>query len=195
MLRGRITDIRPGDVLGFAGCGWWSCAIQVCTLGLPGVSLSHVAIAVGWRGHRWPLLVEAVAEYREPCAVTGKVLDGVQAHHARSRIRGYEGKVFHYPIARPLQWLEQAMLHGFCRERLGTSYDALGAMLARDTLWAATHRPAEDLVSLFCSEFVAAALRAAGRLPEETNASEWSPNRLMRRMVRSGIVEKPRRLK
>lgn len=196
MERGRTTDIRPGDMIGFAGCGCWSCVVQVCTLGWPGKSLSHVEVAVGWPGHRWPLLVGATAGIRdEPCAVTGRILDGVQAHYARTRIARYEGRVYHYRLARPLNDLEQRLLYDFCRENMGRAYDGLGAVLARDTLWAAMHRPAEDLVSMFCSEFVAAAHRACWRLPPETNASEWSPNRLARMEVREGVVGKPRRLK
>lgn len=194
-MRGRISEIRPGDVVGFGGCDCLSVLIQIGTLGWPGLSLSHVGIAVEWPGFRHPLLVEATALLREPCAVTGKVVDGVQAHYLRSRIVGYPGRVWHYPLAKPLGRIQRDQLYGFCKERLGVAYDALGAWLARDTLWAATHRPLEDLTSYFCSEFVVAAHRACWILPEETNASVWSPNRLVRMEGREGITRTRRRLK
>ena len=195
MARGHISAIRSGDMVGFGGCACSDWAIQLCTLGWPGWSLSHVAIAVEWPGHRWPVLVEATTGWREPCIVRGAILDGVLATRLRTRIVGYPGRVWHYPLGKPLSWIERAQLYGFCRERLGTSYDGLGALMARDTLWAATHRNPEDLHSYFCSEFVAAAHRECGRLPAQTNASAFSPNRLARMEVRSGVVHKPRRLK
>lgn len=194
MRRGRISDVEPGDVIGFAGCDWLSCAIQVCTLGLPGVSLSHVGIAVEWVGFRRPLLCEATTQCAAPCAVLQRRLDGVQCQHLRGRVLRYPGRVYHYPLAKRLNWVEAFNLYHCCADHLGKSYDAFGALAARDTLYAALHRAPEDLVSFFCSELVAVGLRSTGRFPV-INASSLSPNRLTRHLVRRGIVHKPVRLK
>jgi len=55
-------------------------------------------------------------------------------------------------------------------------------------------RQPEDLSKLFCSEWVAACLRIVGRL-DTPNASAWSPNGLVRHLVREGICGQARRIK
>lgn len=194
MRKASISSVQPGDVIGFAGCSSIAVIIQLCSLGLPGITPHHLGIACRLKRKRRPFIVESVAGLREPCDVTGKVLDGVQAHYLRHRVTSYEGRVYLYRLKPPLDWYGVLDLAKFCELNLGVAYDGFGAIDARDTPWAMTHRPEEDVVSYFCSEWVAACLRVCGRFSTD-NVSQWSPRRLCQRLIRLGVLEKPKRLK
>jgi len=196
--------IRPGDVLGFSGCNPTSTAIRVCTCGLICCGgLSHVAIVTWWPGRRrgtFPqrprVLCESTSQADKPCLIQERPVSGVQIHHIRARILAYPGRVWHYPLSRPLDWEQVQQLYRFCRKHLGAPYDYIGAAEARHTPLARLilKLRREDLDEVFCSEFVAACHRKLGLLATD-NASRFSPNRLVRTERRRKILGKPRRLK
>ena len=202
--------VRPGSVLGVASPTWLDAGINLGTLGIPGHSLSHLAIAAEHpeSGESYGLLVfESIVqsclppEKQLPCIFAGKVLDGWQAHplevwvHNQATIQ--QGNVWHYPLCEPLYPHEEERLTQECLRDLGKPYDAWGAWGAR-TLglgWAfhiAGHYlpNREDLDNLFCSEGVNLKLRTVGRFPDG-NASRWNPNHTVRVLRRWGILLRP----
>lgn len=187
MNRGRIGDIVAGDMLGCSSCTVVGSVINVCTLGAPFCDLSHVQLAVQWPDCAKPLIAESTDRYRQPCAIQGQVVDGVQFHRLRSRIIGYPGRVYRYPITKPLEDWQHRAVRRWLAAHMRAGYDAAGAVEARDMPIAALTRPKEDTVSLFCSEMVAGCYRAAGLLKTD-NVSAWSPNRLARHLVRTGVL-------
>ncbi len=190
-----ISLIQPGDLLGFSGCSLKSSVIRVCTGGLWCCSgLSHVGIAVAWPAVHRPLVCESTSLCELPCLAAGVRVRGVQVHTIRQRVATYRGRVWHYPLSEALTQLRSENLTAFCREFLGVQYDRRGAIGARHTVLAKLFRQPEDLSKLFCSEWVAACLRIVGRL-DTPNASAWSPNGLVKHLVREGICGQARRIK
>jgi hypothetical protein len=192
----RVHHLRAGDVVGFSGCSALGVTINLCTWGMPGVSISHVGIVAAHPESGLPLLFESVLDFGLPCVLREQRLDGVQAHNLRARITGHQGKAWGYPLAVSPQGGDSARLTEFCCRHLGDSYDRIGAFRARQAGfgWLERRMRREDLNALFCSEFVAAALREIGIFPTK-NASKWSPNFLCRSLVRSGRSMKPKLLK
>jgi len=189
----RMIDvIRPGDVIGFSGRNWISAGINVATFGVPLWGISHVGIVGHWR--RDSLEVEYY-----PSLPT--LFDSTRGHGVRSRdlyssINSYNGRVWLYQISRPLFLNESRRLTARLNRLLGRKYDTVGAMrsggLLTKTISALIH--GEDLTSLFCSEFVAEQLSYIGMFPT-ANASRWSPNHLIRKMRRMGVINPPIRIK
>jgi len=178
----------PGDWIGFSS---WSLrpplgvAINLFTWGVPFWGLSHIAVVTRHPDHPWPLLFEATTRVDEPCVVQGYRMDGAQYHKIERRIATYRGLVWHYPLALPLCPGEVRRLAEFCDGLKGRSYDAIGAVGARDTLSGRLARRGvpEDLTSLFCSEVAVACDKISGRAPLEEVSSVYSPNRATRRAV------------
>ena len=59
------------------------------------------------------LLVESTTLDPLPCVVLGKVFDGVQAHHLDEVVKAYKGRVWEYPLDRPLYEFESERLISF----------------------------------------------------------------------------------
>ena len=209
------TVIRAGDILGFSGNSWWSAGINVATYGLPWWSLSHVGIVAEIPKHCiWPdsvimdcrycppkpgtlVLFESTMSCDLPCIFQGKVVSGVQGHKIADRVAEYQGKVWRYPMRRTLRPLESERLTHYLLSHLGVDYDTIGAFRAGGVGFSfveSLFRP-EDLTSLFCSEFVAAAQKHVRLLDGGVSANRWSPNLLVRTEWRRGLLLKPRRLK
>ena len=192
-------DLKAGDIIGFSGRHWYSAAINICTLGIPYHSISHVGIVShmldGCYGGRL-LMFESTDEPGDPCEVKGKIVAGVQAHSPYRSIEYYNGKVWHYPLHRRLYLHEECRLTGFLDSMLGLPYDNPGAVRSGGFFFSMLESAfrGQDLSRLFCSELVAASLSATG-IFHTTNASRWSPNKLIRRLRLEGIIHAPRRLK
>ena len=189
-----MPTFRPGDLIGFSGSAWTSAFIQLVTYGIPGWSLSHVAI-IGEHDSK-NLLFESDENPKLPCAIRGTIAKGVQAHSIQEKIASYPGKVWHYSLSRELYSFEQARLNGFLLSKIGDGYDKIGAIRAGGLgfSWVESCFHEENLNSLFCSEYCAAAHREIGLFPTD-NVGRWSPNRLCRKERRMGLLLKPRRLK
>ena len=194
----RSPKARPepkaGDILGFSGDSWLSVGINLATYGIPFWSLSHVGILGEHNGEL--LLFESTGLNDLPCAIQGRRVSGTQAHRLDECIETYNGKVWHYPLCRPLCQFENRKLSTFLHEHLDKDYDAIGAFRAAGVGWSwleSKLRP-QDLSSLFCSEYCASAHAHVG-LFRTDHVSRWSPNRLVRTERRRGILLKPWRLK
>lgn len=195
-LSRQLRQLQPGDVLGFSSCDAVGAGINLATMGIPFWSISHVAIVAQSQAPDRLLLFESTTQHPQACAIQGRVVNGVQAHGPAPRVASYCGKVWVYPISHRLEAVAARQLSRFCHGALGIPYDCLGAFRSRTLgFWerAALSRR-EQLNSLFCSEFVAAALRQVGAFPTR-NASRWNPNKLLRTLVRRSVLRPPVRLK
>lgn len=191
-----MVDFLPGDILGFSASGCLGATINLGTWGVPGWGLSHVAL-VG-RNPDSPsdnVLWEATGLVGTPCVLQGRYTSGVQVQHIAARVAGYVGRVWHYPLVKPLKPEQVDDLDTFCEQHLGRDYDAIGAFRSRglSLVERCVFRPA-DLTSVFCSEFVAAAHAFAGVIVG-LNISRMNPNRLVRYERAAWILAKPSRLK
>lgn len=190
-------NFREGDVLGFSGHNLISDGINISTFGIPRWSISHVGI-IGYDRRMNGGGGLALYESTKKLGVhsTPVFCNPGRYRGLRNTIEKYNGKVWVYPLASRLS------LHGMSRmsRRLNDmrdrEYDVRGALQAGGGIWAWCQAVCrgEDLTSLFCSELVAEALSYAG-IFRTANASRWSPNHLVRKLRRLGIVLSPRRLK
>jgi hypothetical protein len=192
-----IENIRPGDLIAVSGRGFVSGMIQLGTLSLPNTlglgrrgwaGVSHVAIASPVFGEM--LLYESTSFARPPCVRTGRIDPvGVQTHYI-DEITQAGGDVWHYPLKRQLYFHEEDRLCMVLESCLGRSYDYFGAARSGGKLNAMIQflvRP-ENFSLLYCSELVAFAWNQVGIFGTR-NASVWSPNALLRRALRTGLVQ------
>lgn len=188
-------SLRAGDVLGFSACDCLGVGINLATWGLPGVGLSHVAICADHPDTGDLVLFESTSLYPVPCAIRGVVVSGLQCHAIRPRVATYRGKVWAYQLRKPLDVRQSNRLTAYCLRHLGTAYDAIGAFRSRQAGfgWLERRLRPEDLTSIFCSEFVAAAHRHVDVF-QTANASAWNPNRYCRELQARGLVHEPERL-
>jgi len=104
---------------------------------------------------------------------------GVHAFEIRQRIASYSGRLWWIPLQqRPDARLEKEMVEWLkSNHAKRTPYDyeqMIGAGLDRlFAIFGPKNR--EDLSEMFCSEMVSAALRMAGLIPQETDASDATP--------------------
>lgn len=186
--------LRAGDILACSGGSFQSDFINLVTYGVPRRSASHLMILAE---HNDDLLIfESTTGCALPCALFHRRFNGTQAHFLESRLTEYDGRVWHYPLAKPLRSFERRRLSRFLIDSLGTPYDNRGATAAGGKLWslvkASLHQ--ESISALFCSEWVAAALRHIERF-DTRNVSAWSPNALIREMNRRALLGRPGRVK
>lgn len=188
-------DVKPGDIIGFSGRNWISAGLCVATYGLPLLSLSHVGI-MGEAEDGRLLLFESTTLNSEPCEITGKCIKGSQAHSLDPRIQLYDGRIWHYPLSRPLYAHERKRLSKFLTSTIGLPYDKIGAFRSGGFgfSWFESKLHEQDLHSLFCSEWCASAHEDIGILTTD-NGSKWNPNRLARTERHLGILRSPVRLK
>jgi hypothetical protein len=194
-------NLKDGDIIGFSGHYWNSDLINLATYGCPRWSISHVGLLARKNPRSKWLVFEANEEVPWQCAVTHRKHDGVQAHSLDLLLDRYKGKMWLYGLQGEAvskldlgqQWL--SLYDSLCNE-LGTPYDWRGAKRAGGHLWSWVHSLfcKEDTSSLFCSELVAMVLSEFG-IFNTGNASKWSPNKLMRTLVRKGIYKPAVRLK
>jgi hypothetical protein len=191
----KLPDLKAGDIVGFSGRAWDSVVINVFTFGIPFWGLSHVGV-LGHTPDGRLLFWESTGESNLPCEFAKKKVSGAQAHTIKDQLAAYKGRVWLYPLYRPLYENEDERLTEFLMSHLGRSYDLQGAIRAGGAVVAPIESllREENLDQLFCSEEVAAAETNIG-IMQTDNASQWSPNKLMRYLRRNGIVRKPIRLK
>lgn len=181
---------KAGDLVAFSGDSPLSDLINVATYGVPRWGITHVGMVAD------DLLFESTTLDGLPCRILGKHIDGVQAHLLEDAIAAYHGRVWLYPLYRPLFEFEETRLSGFLRSKIGVGYDQLGAMRSAGvglSYVESLFRP-ESLNTIFCSELVAKAYSEIGLFPT-SNASRINPNRLVRHLRYHEILLSPRRLK
>lgn len=178
---------RVGDIITTSGTGFVSGVINVCTFGVPYWHASHVGIVTEVDKRR--LVIESTSVVAQPCEVARVPVQGVQLH-TLDDVVARPGRAWVHRIARPLYSHEAQRLQLYLLSRLGTPYDLRGAIRAGGLLFSAVQSVLrhEDLVTLFCSELVASGLDHIGYFPVH-NASGWSPNKLVRALVRAGLYQ------
>ncbi len=151
----------------------------------------------GGPAERRLLLFESTTLCDEPCLLTGRCVQGVQAHDPAERIASYHGTVARLRLARAwrLNSHEIGILHEWLLNVASEPYDLRGALVSGTRLfkWSAL-MPYPDLESLFCSELCAAALMRLHRMPLE-NPSAYNPASLVRVLRRCGTYGAPRWMK
>ncbi len=187
---------KPGDVIGFSGKSWESAFVNVCSYGIPWFGTSHVGILAQDPKTKKLLLWESTTLGELPCIIKGKKFAGTQAHDLYDVVKSYDGFVYHYQLYRTLYRHESKRLSQFLVGTLGIPYDLVGALRSGGFGYSMIESifRRQDLASIFCSEWCAAALACIGVF-RTTNASRWSPNVLVRSMRKGGIIKKPRRIK
>lgn len=190
----KLHDAKAGDIMGFSGDSWASAGINAVTYGVPWWSLSHVAILGEHEGRL--VLFESTTYNPEPCCISGKSIEGSQAHEIENRLAQYHGKAWHYPLYRRLYDHERNRLNDFLHATLGHPYDKIGAFRAGGIgfSWLESQLCESDLSSLFCSEWCAAAHGEIGLFPNDSGA-RWNPNHFCRTERRMSVLKKPRRCK
>lgn len=185
---------KPGDLIAFSGDSLISDVINIGTYGLPRWGASHVGIVAKYGDRQ--LLFESTTLEGLPCEITGKSINGTQAHDLTQVLAAYKGKVWHYPMCRPLFDFESTRLSAYLLSMIGVPYDGLGAFRSGGIglSWFESMLRPEDLHHIFCSELCAAALREVGLFATD-DAARWSPNHLIRCLRHHGLLLRPRRLK
>lgn len=185
-------ELRSGGIVGFSTSDLRDIQadiINIGTFGLPGRGCHHVGILSRHSGTL--LIYESTTTKRPPCFYTGRDIAGVSARTVPVELdffRNTPVKLWYYGLRAPLYCDEEIRLDSWLHSKIEVSYDKDGALHAGGFLanyWFSLMR-GEDLSSLFCSETCAAALGYIDRM-HVRNASLWSPNRLCRFLVRSGI--------
>ncbi len=189
-----MSEIKTGDIISFSGFGHKSALINLVTFGWPYWWASHVGIIGEYKGEQ--LLFESTTLSDIPCVIQKRSFKGVQAVRLADRVKSYNGRVYHYPIYRPLFGNEKERLNEFLIYKIGTPYDMPGGVKSttHGLSWLEARFKGEDLNFIFCSELVAAAHAKIGLL-QTSSASRWNPNRLIRYERRTGILKCSRRLK
>lgn len=167
MQRGTYEQVRfnmrPGDVIAFGGSSHFSGVIKRAIR----AEVSHIGVIL--RDHE---LIDATARY------------GVTISQLDDRIATYPGEVWWLPLddKRRVQGVQQQAFETFLIAQVGKKYDhaqAVGSAIdAFEQLPAGFnglgYNP-ENFDRFFCSELVAAGLKAGGVIPPHVNASEVTP--------------------
>ncbi len=190
------TEIEAGDIIGFSGRSWLSAGINIATYGIPLWGISHVGVMAHATDGRLLIFESTSLDGDIPCEITGKPICGTQAHVLDFILGHYRGKAWHYPLYRPLYVNEDERLTEFLMDTIGVPYDMMGAFRSAGVglSWIESLFREQNLASIFCSEWVAAAYAVTGLHPTD-NVSRWNPNRLCRHLRGHNILCKPRRLK
>lgn len=182
-------EIMPGDLIGFSSWDWTGFVINVGSLGIPFIDLSHVGIVADFE--RGLALFESTTLSDQPCLVQKKVTSGAQVHSIIGRVANYNGLVYHIPLYRPLNYLQRKDLTEFLMKDVGKPYDMLGAFRSGGHLFAKMEsilRP-EEMNNLFCSEWAMGAWKAS-RVFQTKSASKWNPNSMYRTALRREVCQR-----
>ncbi len=190
------SGLAPGDVAACYGADPISRLISYGTASLvpPMLGPSHVAFITDLTHGGRPLWVESTTSCRRRCLINGTTTRGAQAHDPERRIQDYcqaGGRVDiysptdlrHYSPAE-LRRIREILIARFVRNNI--HYDLRGAIISGTRLLRLL--PGDDIERLFCSELIAAMLAALGRLNNGI-AGRYSPQRLIRELVRTGVYE------
>lgn len=182
----KFKQFLPGDLVSFSGHNLSGLVINLGSFGIPFFGLSHIGIVANYLGKL--RLFESTSLNDTPCLIQGKNVSGSQVQNLDIRIKAYPGTVKRIPLKTPLGDGKSRRLTEYLVESVGQPYDYLGAERSGGILWAQLHRffHEESAESLFCSEWVALALRHIDVF-RTGNASSWNPNSLYRQLIKRGI--------
>jgi hypothetical protein len=167
-------EMRPGDVIAFAGAGPVSEMIMRTTQS----NVSHVGVILQPErvtGEPQPGFFQVI----ESTSLDGCV--GVTISRLSERIQSYDGKVWWLPLRDSVrERMDLEAFRQFLLQQEGKAYDVPQAIMSgldqlddHTLLERATHA-VEDFSKFFCSELVAAAFEASGAICH-LNASEVTP--------------------
>ena len=183
-----MIRLRPGDIIGMRSYDAVGRIINYGTWGARN-GISHISIVAEHPHEEGELLIyESTTQCPLDCEFAHRKVSGVQAHNPYARIESYYGGVWVYRLTPELNKYESARLTKFLHYHVGTEYDYRGALRARDSGFMLRYiLPASGLETLFCSEYVAAALQCLERV-DLSYGNGWSPNRLRRYLFAQNIV-------
>ena len=191
-----LTQLQPGDLIGFAGHGLLSSSIQILTGSFPGFGLSHIAFVSEHTDNVGLYVFESTESFAGdvPCRITGRTHDGVRAAYPEDLAARPGRKWVYRPRITPSPYARYRLAQ-FAATRLGYRYDLRGAIKAGSTplRWLLRKMFPDDASALFCSEFCAAAYNYSG-LAEIVDPSSFSPNSLVRYTKRHAITLAPQEL-
>ena len=179
------ADLKTGDLVLFAGCGFFARVIRFVL----GGKWSHVGMVV--RLSELPgrvLLWESTTLADLPDAETGRAGAGVQLVFASERLATYAGEFKLRQLDRAVTPEMEAALAQRRVELAGRPYEQERLDLAHAAFkgWVGRSR-GERLNSLFCSELVAEAYQAMGLLPEPPHgppSNTYTPRDFARRRAK-----------
>ncbi len=178
-----------GDLIGFSAYSLTGLIINLGSFRLPFIGLSHIGIVGNYLGR--PRLFESTSLNASPCLIQNRCVSGSQVQNLDTRIMPFKGRVYRIQPTRPLSTAQGKDLSAYLIDTVGKPYDYFGAERSGGKLWAQMHRllHAESAASLFCSEWVALALREINVF-HTGNASSWSPNSLYRELRRRDVYSR-----
>lgn len=174
--------MKTGDVIGFSGNTGFSSIIKWAT----GSIYSHVGMVHNTRlsggfGDS-VLLIESTTESIGVDATNNQLIKGVQLHWLSKRLLMYDGSVWWAPLKQPLPQEGMEEMQAWLRQTNNQQvrYDrtqVMGAGLDLFERFKVENR--ESFSTLFCSELVTKALKIAGVVDSNLNASEQTPQDVM----------------
>ena len=168
------NKMKTGDLIAFSGKSRISNLIK----GVTDSDISHVGMVfeTDIMGDGRVEIIESTSLVDLPDAHTGEVIKGVQRQMLSQRMDMYKGQVYWQPLNVKLGIAEQARMFSwlYCKWASKTKYDGVGAVIAGVDIIGLELEP--DFSTLFCSEMVAEGYRLAGLLPKDYNASEATPD-------------------
>lgn len=175
------SKMQPGDIVAFGGKGAFSDIIKFTTAS----AVSHVGVIFESKvlidgdaqaGHIVDVMESTTLNYKG-----GKAISGVQRNRMSDHVDYYEGQMWWLPLSKKIrESLDLVKFVNFLLQQDHKEYDMpqaiLSAIDATDRLtpqgWL-THNK-EDYGKFFCSELVAAALKAGGAV-KKLNSAEVTP--------------------
>jgi len=176
----QMRNLRDGDVLAFVGSGMTDKTIKMAT----GSEYGHVAVVCNCLrppGHEdgdSPFIMESFASHHGHPVVdtlTDQIRSGTQCHVLFRRLDVMADDVWVHPLKEPLNEQQMEPFTSFLKE-----IHAEAAEYDYEQAYPVTlGMNAESREKFFCSELVAAALKAAGIFPPELNSSSIVPGHYM----------------
>ncbi len=198
--KGLKPGFDPLDIAACYGTGFTAKAISYGTASVLApprlkVGPSHVATFCNYQQRM--MWIESTTLCPHPCEITGRPINGCQAHHPASRIADYladGGRVDLYRLSAieklsrdERDLLSRILIRHFVGREV--TYDLGGALLSGTRLFKRTRLlPSADLNELFCSELVAAVCMRLGRM-NRSNPTQFNPACLLRELVRNGTFQ------
>lgn len=191
---------EPLDIAACYGTGFTAKAISYGTASLlapPRLKIGPSHVATFCEYQQRMVWIESTTLCPHPCEITGRPINGCQAHHPETRIADYladGGRVDLYrlsPIEKLSKEERELLSRILIRHFVGreVTYDLGGALLSGTRLFKRTRLlPSADLNELFCSELVAAVCMRLGRM-NRSNPTQFNPACLLRELVRNGTYQ------
>ncbi len=198
--KGLKPHFEPLDIAACYGTGFTAKAISYGTasvLAPPRLKIGPSHVATFCEYQQRMVWIESTTLCPHPCDITGRKINGCQAHDPASRIADYladGGRVDLYRLSAieklsrdERNLLSRILIRHFVGREV--TYDLGGALLSGTRLFKRTRLlPSADLNELFCSELVAAVCMRLGRM-NRSNPTQFNPACLLRELVRQGTFQ------